>query len=147
MYRIVTACFLFVLLFVNFAQAQTQFSIRAASDESVPGWNPMQLENRTIWVSPTISLTPADILRATPEKGGDGRTSVGIVFNETGTRKIKDLSVAQLNKRIAFVLDGTLIFAPTVRSEIGGAAQITGNGPNGVAASVVDRIVSSVNKK
>ena len=147
MYRIVIAGVLFFLLLGNVAQAQTQFSIRAASDESVPGWNPMQLGNQTIWVSPASSLTPADILRATPEKGADGRTSVGIVFNETGTRKMKDLSVAQMNKRIAFVLDGTLIFAPRVRSEIGSEAQLTGNGPNGVAPSVVDRIVSSVNKK
>ena len=111
MYRIVIAGVLFFLLLGNLAHAQTQFTIRAASDESVPGWNPMQLGNQTIWVSPAVSLTSADMLRATPGKGPDGLTSVGIVFNEAGTRKMKDLSVAQMNKRIAFVLDGTLLFA------------------------------------
>jgi preprotein translocase subunit SecD len=69
------------------------------------------------------------------------------VFNDSGTKKMTDLSHAQLNKLIAMVLDGKLIFAPKVRGEIGTQALITGKTPSGLPAEVAQRIVESVNKK
>jgi preprotein translocase subunit SecD len=137
----------FLILFGSALQAQAQFSIRAASDESVAGWEPMQFDNKTVWVSPTISLASSDILRAEPGRGPDGRMAVNVVFTEAGARKMHDLSIAQMNKLVAMVLDGTVIFAPRIRSEINKEAMITGNSPSGLSSSVVDRIVASVNQK
>ena len=50
-------------------------------------------------------------------------------------------------KLIAIVVDGNVIFAPLIRSEINDSAQITGNDPSGLTAVVVDRIVASINRK
>ena len=57
------------------------------------------------------------------------------------------LSTAQLNKLIAMVLDGKVIFAPKVRAEIGAQALITGNASGGLPTELAQRIVESVNKK
>lgn len=53
--------YLFVFTFAVALQAHAQFSVRAASDETVQGWQQMPTEdNRTIWVSPTARLTASD---------------------------------------------------------------------------------------
>jgi preprotein translocase subunit SecD len=71
---------------------------------------------------------------------------VQIVFTDAGAQKMRELSAAQLNKLIAMVLDGKLIFAPRIRSEIGKSSVITGNGPNGLSLDEVQRILVSVNR-
>ena len=137
---VIMALFLFLL------QAQAQFTIHAASDQPVPGWQRMDYNNQAVWVSPTASLTSADILRAEPSTR-DGARAVGVIFSDSGARKMTDLSHEQINKLIAMVLDGKVIFAPKVRAEIGSQALITGRGPNGLPAEVAQRIVQSVNRK
>jgi hypothetical protein len=137
----------FVGLFIFLLQAQAQFTIHAASDQPVAGWDRMQADDHTVWVSPTISLTSADILRAESTTDANGRRAVGVVFNEAGAKKMSELSTAQLNKLIAMVLDGKVIFAPKVRGAIVKEALITGPASSGLAAEVVQRIVDSVRTK
>jgi preprotein translocase subunit SecD len=148
MYRTVTLTLLVVLiLFCSVLQAQAQFTIRAASDQAVPGWDQMEYQNHSVWVSPTISLTSADILRAEPIRGSDGRTAVGVTLTDAGAQKMRDLSSAQMNSLVAIVLDGNVIFAPKVRGQMDKEALITGNTPSGLPADVAQRIVDSVNRK
>jgi preprotein translocase subunit SecD len=56
-----------------------------------------------------------DVMRAEPARGPDGRMAVSVIFTDGGAKKIRDLSAAQMNKLIAMVLDGKVIFAPKVR--------------------------------
>ena len=128
-------------------QAQAQFTIHAASEQPVPGWDRMEYNNQAVWVNPTTSLTSADVLRAEPSKTSNGATAVGVVFTDTGARKMSNLSTAQFNKLIAIVLDGKVIFAPKVRGEIGSQALITGKSPGGLPAAIAQRIVDSVKRK
>ena len=144
MYRWMTAAIVAILL-TGMAQAP-QFSIRAASAEPVDGWNRMELDGRAVWVSPTVSLTSADIAKAEPATMPDGKKAIGIEFNDAGADKMRRLSAAQMNKLIAMVLDGRLIWAPLVRSEIGKQGMITGNGPNGLDDATIQRILASVKR-
>ena len=144
MYRWITSVIVAILFG---ATAQTpQFSIRAASSEPVAGWDRMELENRAVWVSPTVSLTSADIARAEPITTADGKKAIGIEFTDAGADKMRRLSAAQMDKLIAMVLDGKLIWAPRIRSEIGKQGMITGNGPNGLDDETIQRILSSVKR-
>lgn len=148
MSRTIRLMFCTFLILISIAvQARAQFSVRAASDEPVAGWNQMEYNNKTVWVSPTASLTSTDVMRAEPARGPDGRMAVSVIFTDGGAKKIRDLSAAQMNKLIAMVLDGKVVFAPKVRSEISKEALITGNDPSGLSAAVVQRIVASVNRK
>jgi preprotein translocase subunit SecD len=136
-------------LFAFMLQGEAQLAIRAASAVPVPGWTRMTAPegNRSIWVAPTTSLAGADIESAQSYKTADGRTAVGVVFTEAGARKMRDLSAAQLNKLIALIVDGKLIWVPSVRAEISKEAAITGNTPSGVPPEIVSRILASVGRK
>ena len=146
MHRWLVSIALLVSVFCGVLHAQAPFTIRAASAELVDGWERMPSPNGNgfIWVSPSAGLTAADIQRAQRIAGTDGRTSVGIVFTSDGARKMRELSRAQVNKLVALILDGKVIWAPVVRDEIGSEAVLTGNGPAGVAPAVVERILALV---
>jgi preprotein translocase subunit SecD len=137
---------LVVILFGGIVQAQAQFSIRAASPDPVQGWQRMQFENssRVVWVSPTVVITASDIEKAQPETTRNGQTRITVVFTDAGTRKIRDLSIAQRNKLVALVVDGRLIWAPYVHVEVGKESVLTGNGPNGLTQEEVERIMASL---
>ena len=72
----------FVGLFIFLIQAQAQFTIHAASDQPVAGWDRMQAGDHTVWVSPAVSITSADILRAEPTTDANGHSAVGVVFTD-----------------------------------------------------------------
>src|SRR4051812_41776741 len=101
-----TVC-LFVFIFGVALQAHAQFSVRAASDEAVTGWQEMPTEdNHTIWVSPTASLTASDFESMTPYVNPGDIWFMKIVLTDDGAKKMRALSIAQMNKLIALVLDG-----------------------------------------
>ena len=139
--------FIFLILVTGVLQLQAQFTIHAASDEAVAGWTRMEVSNRALWISPTVSLTSADILRAEPSTRPDGSAAVNVVFTDAGATKMRDLSIAQKDKLIAMVLDGKVIFAPKVRAEISKEALVTGNNPAGLSPGDVQRIVAGVGKR
>jgi preprotein translocase subunit SecD len=60
----------------------------------------------------------------------DGRTNkpqIGIVFDNEGAKLFADITKANIGKQLAILLDGQIISAPTIQSEIlGGQAQISG---------------------
>ena len=146
MYRMITSAII-ALLFGGIFQAENQFSIRAASADPVQGWERMELGNESVWVAPTASLTSADISRAEPITVADGKRAVAIQFTDAGAEKMRKLSVAQIDKLIALVLDGKLIWAPKMRSEINKDAVLTGNGPNGLSEQMIQRILASVRQR
>jgi len=140
------ACFVVLLLFTA-AQAQAQFSLRAASASPVEGWQRMQVEHspRLVWVAPTPSVTASDIEKAQPEITPDGRTRIAVVFTDAGARKMRNLTLAQLKNLIAFVVDDTLIWAPVVQqAQTGNEGVLTGNAPRGLTQDEVDRILASL---
>lgn len=50
-----------------------------------------------------------------------------ISFTKTGQRRFTDLTTQLISKRLAIVLDGEVIAAPTIQAQIDGAAQVTGS--------------------
>src|SRR5438552_14102236 len=107
-----------VILFGGVLQAQAQFSINAAAEDAVPGWQKMEIEGRSVWVNPTPALTAADIQGAEPAADRNYGQFVAVTFTDAGAQKMRDLSTAQMNKLIAMVLDGKVMMAPKVRSVI-----------------------------
>lgn len=147
MRRQLTSVAVLIIVTVLFAPLQAELEIRAASSNMVVGWPQMDGPgNRPIWVSPTVSLTDADISTARAITDQDGRRSVAILLTDGGAVKMRALSVSQIGKPIALILDGTLIWAPVVRDPIGNQAVVTG-GPNGLTAAQVERILIAVPRR
>jgi preprotein translocase subunit SecD len=116
-----------VFLVGAFLQAQGAVEIRAASSTAVAGWQRIAAANgETLWVSPTVSLTSADIARSETQPPSGGRSNVGVVFTADGARKMRELSQTQVNQRIAVLLDGKVIWAPMVRAAIDNEAVMSG---------------------
>jgi preprotein translocase subunit SecD len=114
-----------------FLQAQSAIEIRAASSTAVAGWQRVTAgDGEALWVAPTNSLTSADIAPSVSHTLRDGRDAVGMVFTAEGARKMRALSAAQTNQRIALLLDGKVMWAPVVRSTIDSKAQLTGLTPD-----------------
>ena len=145
--NILLMAYLTIIVFASSLNAQTPLGIHAASAEPVAGWNRMQIGQRAVWVNPAASLTSADIARADPSTDADRGTFVEVVFTDDGAKKMRDLSSAQRNKLIAMVMNGQVIFAPTVRTEISRECIITGSGPNGLTTTEVQDILSAINRK
>jgi len=114
-----------------FLQAQSAIEIRAASSTAVAGWQRVTAaDGEAVWVAPTTSLTSADFAPSVSHTMRDGRDAVGVVFTAEGARKMRALSAAQTNQRIALLLDGKVIWAPIVRGTIDREAQLTGLSPD-----------------
>src|SRR5215467_12776855 len=100
--------------------------------------------NRTIWVSPSASLTASDFESMTPYVNPGDIWFMKTVLTDDGAKKMRALSIAQMNKLIALVLDGKVIWAPKVRSEIGKDGDFTGSGPHGLEMDLIRRLIAIV---
>jgi len=59
--------------------------------------------------------------------GTTNKPQIGIVFDSEGAKLFADITKANIGKQLAILLDGQVISAPTIQSEIlGGQAQISG---------------------
>jgi preprotein translocase subunit SecD len=131
-----------VTLLAGILNGQTPVEIRAASASAVAGWEQMSTPGgKPLWVSPTTTLTSADIARAEARTVA-GEPAVEIVLTDAGAKKMADLSAAQPNQPIALMLDGKVIWAPIVKGSIGKEAMLTG-GPGGLTKAQVDRLLAS----
>ena len=71
-----------------------------------------------VYDRPDTRLSSADIARSQSQPQPDGRPAVAVVFTTDGARKMRELSAAQANQRIALLLDGKVVWAPVVRTAI-----------------------------
>src|SRR5688500_5459632 len=114
-----------------FLQAQAGIELRAASSTAVTGWQRVTAnDGQALWVAPAASLTRADRAPSVSHTMRDGRDAVGVVFTAEGARKMRALSAAQANQRIALLLDGKVMWAPVVPSTIDSEALLTGLTPD-----------------
>ena len=135
-------CFL-----VAVASGQTGFEIRAAASAGVQGWQRLASPNGDpIWVSPTITLTAADVERAETRQSPETGPAVAVLFTDAGAKKMEALSSGQVNKPIALMLDGKVIWAPIVRGAMGKEALLTG-GINGLSPAELQRLLLVFEKR
>ena len=75
----------------------------------------------------STALTGDALKKAQVEFDNLGKPKVGLAFNQKGAKKFGELTKRLKGKQLAIVLDGKVMSAPTVQTEItGGKAEITG---------------------
>lgn len=73
-------------------------------------------------------LTGAAIRNAAVRIGDYNEPYVSVEFNQAGARQFATITGANVNRRLAIILDGTVRSAPVIKERIGGGkAQITGS--------------------
>ena len=133
-----------VTLLAGVLNGQSSVEIHAASSTAVTGWAQMAgPSGDALWVAPEVRLTSADIERAEARTHPSGGPAVAVVLTDAGAKKMADLSTAQLNKPIALILDGQVIWAPVIRSAgMQKEALLTG-GPGGLTQAQIQRLLTS----
>lgn len=109
------------------------------NDYTYPGyWKPTDLTGRNLVTDKT---------EVTFQGGGSSSASmqsepvVSIAFDDTGRQKFAELTRDNVGKQIAIVLDGRIVSAPNVQTEISdGKAVITGSKDVKEAQQLVDRL-------
>jgi preprotein translocase subunit SecD len=81
-----------------------------------------------LYLAPEVVLTNADVRRSRPQVTSVGGNGITVELTDEGGEKLARLTREDLNKRVAILLDGRLVMAPIIRSEIpGGVALIEGD--------------------
>lgn len=70
-------------------------------------------------------LDGADVKSAEARKGDHGPEAY-LEFTESGSARLRETTRANLDRRLAILFDGHVLFAPVIKAEIGGSAVVTG---------------------
>src|SRR5438093_10811102 len=77
-----------------------------------------------------------------------GVTKIDIEFSQVGRELFAAITKENINKRLAIVLDGQVVSAPVIRSEISeGKAQITGSFTEEEARKLAAKINEAISEK
>lgn len=99
------------------------FELRLTSHEPVKGWESFRWKqvpgdvSGTIWISPEVILTKADVARAQPD-WVNGKFSVALLLNEEGALKLARLTKAHIGGFLAIMIDGRFISVQRIADEI-----------------------------
>jgi preprotein translocase subunit SecD len=90
------------------------------------------------------ALRSAEAVNAKPPK----RPTITITFTNAGRKEFADVTRQNLGKRLAIVIGGALLTAPTIRSEIAdGKAVITGSFTYAEAKDMARKITAALSKR
>jgi preprotein translocase subunit SecD len=78
-------------------------------------------------VRKNVPVSGRDLKNARVQKGRVGEPVIGFSFTPDGTPKFSQLTGANINRRLAIVLDNKVISAPNIKSQIDGEGVIEGS--------------------
>ena len=81
-----------------------------------------------VHVDRTILLHEGHIDFARPTKDAEGRRVVAVRFTEEGATLMRQVTRQHTGERIALILDGKVVMAPRIQTEIGADAILDGGG-------------------
>jgi hypothetical protein len=108
--------------------AQVRFEVRLAEDTAAPGLYVATVANGgpLVYLHPEMVVGNDDIAQVWVVDDGSPRFSVGVQFFPGGAERMRQATAGHVGRRVAILIDGTVVMAPVVRSPIGDAAVISG---------------------
>lgn len=100
-----------------------KFELRLASLKEVKGWESFRWKPvpgdvpGTVWISPEVSLTNADVAQAQPD-WVNGKFSVALLLNEEGALKLARLTMAHIGGFLAIMIDDRFMSVQRIADEI-----------------------------
>jgi preprotein translocase subunit SecD len=108
----------------------TKLEVRLAEKEPGAGLSEAAVagSGEKIYLHQDAVVTNADVVSAHVIPGNTANVfNVGVMFSSDGSAKLEKATQAHLNKPLAILVNGRVLMAPTLRSEIRGSAVITGD--------------------
>jgi preprotein translocase subunit SecD len=101
-------------------------SATEGSGIKVPTWDGKLF----MFVEPRVWLTDADVSQVTLGKMPDGAPAIAIQLDQTAMLTLEDLTLKNQGRRIAVLVDGRIVIAPTIKDKIDtGKMSIVGPSP------------------
>lgn len=129
------------------AQADKQVEFRLAEEAMGDGLAPFKIAGtgREIFLYPDQVLSPNDIASVCFEKNARGRTFISVNMTDVGAEKLAKVSKNNVGKHLAVVLNGRVIVAPRIMSEMKRSAQLDGRFSNDELHTILDALLSMHN--
>jgi preprotein translocase subunit SecD len=119
--------------------AKLEFRLIAKTDADglkVPTWD----GKVTMFVEKSAALTDRDVEQVKLSKAPDGKPAVALILDQTAKLTLEDITSKNIGRRIAVLVDGKIVMAPTIKEKIeGGHMTIAGFGEAETKA-IYDRI-------
>jgi hypothetical protein len=128
------------------AATSGKLQFRLVADEAEKGETeeiPSNYGEQAIRVLKTVALDGRDIERVYAANDQTG-PKIGIDFTASGGKKVEKLTRDNINHRLAIIVDGKVLSAPTIRSAISKSLVITGGGRE-FTAEKVKALIDSIN--
>ena len=110
--------------------AAVRFEVRLAEDTPSAGLReaPVGLQPRIVYVHDEIVASNDDVATCRVVPGRDGsRFGVEVTFSAAGAAKMRAATRNHIGRPVALLIDGLVVMAPVVRSEIGASATLSGD--------------------
>lgn len=112
------------------AHAAVRFEVRLAEEAPGPGLREaaVGIQPRVVYLHDDVVVTNDDVTAATvvPTVAAD-RFAVAVRLSPPGSARLRAATRGHVGRPVALVLDGLVLMAPTVRSEIGEVGLLTGD--------------------
>ena len=100
-----------------------------------------QVRQEVLFVAKQALLDERDLQSAKLIVGNQGEPQIEITFTDAGREKFGQVTRALLHQRLAIIVDGQLMSAPNLQSEItSGIGQITGSFSAAEAAALAEKL-------
>ncbi len=129
---------------VEFASV-LEFRFVAQDDDPSQPRLPVVGGKETVVLEPKVQLDVRAVAAAKTEIDDFGRPRIALTFTPTGAKTFADITRAGIKRRLAMIVNGEVLSAPVIQSEIReGKAVITGSFTKQEAQTVADRINEAV---
>lgn len=106
-------------------------SFRLAEPERVDGLTKAVIpDGPTVYLHKESVLTDKDVTSVTFGRDESGRVEVTVQIEASAAKRLAEATKSHVGKPMAVLLDGKMITAPVVRSEVATSARITGKFSN-----------------
>ncbi|TKR57078.1 preprotein translocase subunit SecD [Allopusillimonas ginsengisoli] len=102
----------------------TQVFFRLAQTESASGLSELRLSDGSLWVLPQPVLSRADLASVEPLQTEKGQALVRFGFNQTGARKLSELSRRYQGKLLVLTIADNLVAVPRMREPLTQGAMV-----------------------
>ncbi|MFT3786262.1 MAG: M56 family metallopeptidase [Tepidisphaeraceae bacterium] len=83
-------------------------------------------DTKTLRLAKAVEVDDADLLHIdSQDNADDGNVLINVRLTDAGGEKMRALTRAMTGQRLALIIDGQLVSAPTVRSEVGSSIMLT----------------------
>lgn len=110
-------------------EEKPSLEFRIADTVQHAGWKKTTVRGSDdeIFVSDQVVLSGSQIEQVSFAKGPQGAPLIGMQLTQAGGQALEKATAENLNRKVAILLNGTVISAPTIRDRISRNVQITGD--------------------